>query len=378
MDAATHPSSALRQALATSLALAAVALAACGTGMRERSASADPSCDRPAAEFQQPPTPLTFRAVGATPSELDETVRILCARLAGSGTPHRVVRGAGDRVTVELPASSPHARLASSSLFRDGKLAFYDWEANVLGPGGTPAPRDRRVTGGPAAGQAGSLSLYDAVLRASRRPAVDEADNAVAGSRFYAVDAGQRRVLSQVPADTKAQALAALAPARRAVAKVYEVKPGTIVVQADDEPRPADAEAWYVLRDDAALRGEEIVRPRALADPSVRPAGAPTVTFEFTREGRGHWIRLNAGIVDRGRRNARSSEPAELGFQHFAVVLDDRILGVHVMDFRAHPEDIPRAGSQIPGGQTMASARQLAALLAGGPLPRSLVQIASG
>ena len=133
MDAGTHPSRILRRALVASAVLGAVALAGCG-GAREK-AAADPSCDRPAAAFAQPATSLTFRAAGASRPELDETVRILCARLAASDTPHKVRRDAHDRVTVELPASSPLARSpsspftyrASSSVFGDGRLAFYDW-----------------------------------------------------------------------------------------------------------------------------------------------------------------------------------------------------------------------------------------------------------
>ncbi len=386
MAAGTHPSSMLRRALAACFVAGAVALTACGGSTRDKAAT-DPSCDQLAAAFQQPETALTFRAAGASRSELDATVRILCARLAASDTPHKVRREASDRVVVELPASSALARApsspftsrASSSVFGDGKLAFYDWEANVVGPDGKPAPRDRKVTGGPGPGRAGSLSLYDAVLRASRRPAVVEADNAVAGSRFYAVDAKAKRVLSAVPAAGRAQALEALAPARRAAAKVYEVKADTVVVRADDKLQAAGEDAWYVLRDDVALRGDAIVRPRAQLDrPPASGSGEPAVSFEFTPEGRRLWTRLVDDIVERGRRNARPADPVELGFQHFAIVLDDRILAVPFMDFRITPEGIdPNEGSRIVGGMTMASARQLAALLAGGELPRSLEAVGS-
>ena len=230
------------------------------------------------------------------------------------------------------------------------------------------------------------------MLRASRRPAVVEADNAVAGSRFYAVDGKSERVLSSAPANSSAQALEALAPARRAMARVYEVQPDTVVVRADDKLQAAGEDAWYVLRDDVALRGDAIVRPRAQAnppgaqanppraqgDPRGGPRGEPAVVFEFAPEGRRQWTRLVDDIVQRGRRNARRGDPVEFGFQHFAIVLDDRILAIPFIDFRVGPEGLdPDAGSRIEGGMTIASARQLAALLGSGQLPRSLEAVGS-
>ncbi len=64
--------------------------------------------------------------------------------------------------------------------------------------------------------------------------------------------------------------------------------------------------------------------------------------------------------------------------QHFAIAVDDELLTVPYVDFRMNPEGIdPRTGSQISGGFTIASARQLAVLLAGDRLPAPLKLTAS-
>ena len=227
--------------LLVGLLVAATALGGCAGGK----ATAGPSCDRPDGAFDEAATRLEFRMQAADRVQVDEARRILCERLGAIGIDHRV-RATGDGLTVEVPRESAQGDPDGHSLvFGVGELAFYDWEPNVIGPRGTPAPRDAAVTGGVAAGDSdsGGISLYAAVQRASKRPAAKEADNARAASRFYAVDAKARRVFAgrtatspQLGSPTRAAALA-LVPARlRDAAKVYEVKPDTVIVRTSTQP----------------------------------------------------------------------------------------------------------------------------------------------
>jgi SecD/SecF fusion protein len=221
------------------------------------------------------------------------------------------------------------------------RLAFYDWEPNVIGPGGRRAPADRSVTGGVNAGQAGSLSLYDAVLRAAQRPARVETDNARTTSLYYAVDRARRRVFGR-GAPSRGGALAAVPAATRRVASVYEVRPDTTIVAAE-----GSRGRWYVLKDDVALRGSEIRDPRRATDPI---SGRPVVNFAFTEPGRVRFQQLTQALARRGAASSlsrASDDPSEHN-QHFAVVSDGRIVALPFIDFRMNPDGLDaRAGSQL-------------------------------
>ena len=368
--------------LLVGLLVAATALGGCASDKK----TAGPSCDRPDGAFDAAATRLEFRMQAADRVRVDEARRILCERLGPIGVDHRV-RATGDGLTVDVPRESAQGDPDGHSLvFGVGELAFYDWEPNVIGPGGTPAPRDPDVTGGVAAGETGGTSLYAAVLRASKRPAATEADNARASSRFYAVDAKARRVFAgrtvtspQLGSPTRAAALA-LAPARlRDAAKVYEVKPDTVILRTSTQPaRHVDeTREWFALRDDVALRGSHIVDPAQRFSEGPGGTGEPVVTFDFTAAGRQTWERVTREIADRGRAVAAlPAADASSANQHFAIVIDDALLSVPYIDFRQNPDGIDgRTGSQIQGGLTIASAREVAVLLKGEPLPAPLVLV---
>jgi hypothetical protein len=221
------------------------------------------------------------------------------------------------------------------------RLAFYDWETNVIGPGGRPAPDDQAVTGGVDAGRAGALSLYDAVLRAARRPARVEPDNARTTTLYYAVDRAHRRVFGR-GSPSRAQALAAVPATAGRTVRIYEVKPGTAVVRAE-----GSAARWYVLEDDVALRGSETRAARQQRDPA---SGRPVIAFAFTDAGRAQFKALTQAIGRRGATSSlnRAADDPSLHNQHFAVVYDGRIVTTPFVDFRRFPDGLDAtAGSQL-------------------------------
>ena len=217
------------------------------------------------------------------------------------------------------------------------RLVFYDWEANVIGPDGRPAPDDPAVTGGVGAGRAGGLSLYDAVLRAARRPAGAEPDNARTTTLYYAVDRAHRRVFGRgVPSRTQALAAVPASPGR--AVRVYEVKPGTAIVGAE-----GGADRWYVLDDDVALRGSEIRHPRLVRDPA---GGRPVIAFSFTDAGRTRFKALTQAIARRGAASSleRAGEDPAIHNQHFAVVYEGRVVTAAFVDFRRNPDGLDATG----------------------------------
>ncbi|HEY4098410.1 MAG TPA: hypothetical protein VGM33_22990 [Baekduia sp.] len=263
--------------------------------------------------------------------------------------------GAGATAASVLAAAAP------------GQLVFYDWEANVLDAQCRPRPDDAAVTGGTAAGQpgAGTLSHYAAVLRAARCP-VGDGDRS--SSVYYAVDRARHQVLSgPEPSRTSAAARADATDAQ-----VVRVLPGTAMVEAEngeDTPREADTQ-WYVVRDRAALTGADVIDPRAEDDQAT---GAPTVTLQLTAHGQRTLHATTRRIARRGAAQLRPGIDGTSAAQHFAIVLDGRLLAVPYVDPRQNPDGIDaRRGVEISGGLTADHARTVAALLKSGVLPARL------
>ena len=83
-----------------------------------------------------------------------------------------IQRTGPDEIDVALPNVSNAGR-AQAQVGKTALLYFYDWEPNVIGPDGKPAPSESTVTGGEqAASSVSGLLEYQAVLRAAKRPAI--------------------------------------------------------------------------------------------------------------------------------------------------------------------------------------------------------------
>ena len=120
---------------------------------------------------------LVYRAqAGSQPvtaSSLEATIGIMRKRVEGLGVAQPEIQRSGtDKIVVALPDAS-NATRAHEVVGMTAQLYFYDWEPNVIGPAGKPAPSERTVTGGPNTGAAQfGLPEYQAVLRAAKRTAI--------------------------------------------------------------------------------------------------------------------------------------------------------------------------------------------------------------
>lgn len=311
----------------------------------------------------------TFAAstpAGGRPSlaAIARSVRIVRERLASFDVvgAHVAVR-ASSRISVSCSGCGPSGAAALQRATQPAQLLIYDWEPNVLAANCRPRPAAADVTGGAAAGYGGALTYYDAVLRATRCPARRYAHMSHAWPAYYAVDPARRRVLS----GPETSAAAARAAVRTAHVTVVRVRPGTTVLEA---PGPAHGDGWFVLRDDAALTGRNVVDPKSEVD-AASGSRAAAVTFRFTRPGQHAFESLTRRVASRGR--AAPASASGPPFQHFAIALDDHLLAVPFVDFRSSPHGLDgRRGAKIEGGLTPASARQLAGLLRSGSLPLRL------
>jgi SecD/SecF fusion protein len=357
----------------TSAALAGLCLAGCGGN--------DGNGGRPVATTTARRQGATTRLVFAARPPVDatamaKTIAVMRARLRGVAAAGATVTGAGGRIEVSIP-DGRNAAIARQQVGTTGKLVFYDWETNVVGPDGRTAPHDQDVTGGVPAGQPGtgtSQSQYRAVVQASRLRPV----RTTTGT-WYGVDRRARAVLCG-PQDTEREAREVCSGAGKRPTSYVEVPAGYVVVrseaEADDaQAMAAAADAYFLLRDRPALTGRDITDPGPDVDPT---SAAPVVTFGFTRAGARRWRRMTRAISERGAAALRPGADSTSVANHFAIALDDQLVSVPFIDPSSNPHGIDAAnGSEISGGFSRRSARDLAGLLKTGTLPLHLDLIAT-
>ena len=314
-----------------------------------------------------------------TPDALDRAIDVMRERVDQLGVAEPELQTSGtDQITVSLPDVANQAE-AIDQVGTVAQMNFYDWEVNVIGPDGKPAPQDTLVTGGAdAANPAVGLSLYDAVLRASKIPEDLDKDNSRDGSLFYAVDPKAKKVYG-LGEDERADAIKNAPRALREKVKIYEVKEGTALLRAE-QPEKVDVpiDRWFVLRDDVALQGKEIKNPEQRFNDDA--GGVPIVAFEFTDKGRKIWRDTTKTIAQRGVLSVGvlPGSDQRSANQHFAIALDNELITVPFIDSEANPEGFdPRTGSEISGGFTIDTAQELANLLKTGALPLQLELISS-
>ena len=287
-----------------------------------------------------------------------------------------IQRSGSDQIVVSLPAVK-NQQAAIQQVGTVAQLYFYDWETNVLGPGCKPDPTNANVTGGESAGApgAGTLTHYDAIVRASRCPANELKTSSHDRPQYFIVDDTTKAVLAG-PQDTRGDALTqAKLKALGSGQSFRVVQPGTVLVRAEDDNAKdkKKPDAWYVLRDDVALGGKDIKNPKQASDQNDQP----TVTFDFTSKGRKTWQTVTRSIAQRGQSQFAGGD-ARSAFQHFAIVLDQDLISAPYIDFQQNPDGIDgRSGSEISGGFTISSAQRLAELLKTGALPIKLQLISS-
>jgi SecD/SecF fusion protein len=319
-----------------------------------------------------------------TNESIQRAIDVMRERVDNLGVAEPEIQRSGEfQIDVALPAVS-NLQAAIKQVGTVAQLAFYDWEVNVIGPNGKPDPTNPAVTGGRYAASASSppaLSLYDAVVRAAKRPAKIEANNSRDGNLYYAVDSKHKKVFG-LGEESRKDALANVRPASlRARADVLVVKPDTVIVRAQ-KPDGASAKpnTWYVLKDDVALQGKELKDPKQSFNSGSRGSGEPIVTFNFTDKGRKIWQAVTKRIAQRGATSFGVLPGTNIDdvVQHFAIVLDDELVSSPSINFNDNPEGIDgRTGSQIEGGFTIKSAQELANVLKTGALPVQLELISS-
>ncbi len=324
------------------------------------------------------------------PESLERAITIMRKRVDALGVAQpEIQRSGSDEIDVALPNVSNAGR-AEAQVGKTALLYFYDWEPNVIGPDGKPAPTEASVTGGEnAASSTSGLLEYQAVLRAAKRPAIlrksdttlspgctpEQKEGCIYGT-WYLLDTKHEKVL-RGPEETKANLYSENFKAPKgAELKAVRVNPGTVLVQA----RPVESAAgkvtqaspnsWYVLNDDPVLEGKDITNPQ---ESSESESGQPDVTFGFDSHGKGVFQQTTKEIAQRGQEAQLPGVTKEEALQHFAIVLDGQVITAPSIDYTKYPEGIDASqGSEISGGFTLSTAENLADELQSGALPIKL------
>ncbi len=110
-------------------------------------------------------------------ASLERAIDIMRKRVDQLGVAQPEIQRSGkNEIDVALPDVS-NAQRAEQEVGKTAQLYFYDWEPNVIGPDGNPAPTEATVTGGPNAGASQfGLPEYQAVQRAAKRAPIIRAN----------------------------------------------------------------------------------------------------------------------------------------------------------------------------------------------------------
>jgi SecD/SecF fusion protein len=318
------------------------------------------------------------RRATVTAASLRRTIAVMARRVELLGVRGADIRPSGDhQIIVTLP-NVRNADRAQQLIATTAALGFYEWEASVLGPDGKPDPTNPGVTGASSAGQpgAGTQTFYEAVIRASKLKPTDEADDTTT-ALFYGVDRKAKSVLCG-PQGTVADARGACRNAGKQPTLIVKVSRGYLIVQAeaDESDKVAQAtaaDAYYILKDDPALLGRDIKNPEQSIDNGPGGSGQPVVIFGFTDAGRDKWQKTTRAIARRGQAALLPGVDPRHVANHFAIVLDNKVISVPYIDPQQNPDGIDGANaSQISGGFTIKSAQRLAILIKTGALPIKL------
>src|ERR1700730_759527 len=179
---------------------------------------------------------------------LSRAIDIMRKRVDSLGVAQPEIQRSGqDEIDVALPDVSNASR-AQDQVGKTAQLYFYDWEPNVIGPTGQPAPTDGTITGdstsaGPGGAPSG-LPEDQAVLRATKRPPIlrksattwtlgctaQQASGCIYGT-WYLLDTKHEKVL-RGPEETERNLYTDYKPPPGVVTKAVRVNPGTVLVEA--------------------------------------------------------------------------------------------------------------------------------------------------
>jgi SecD/SecF fusion protein len=350
--------------------------------------------------LQGRPTPQHPTLDNGSMERAVDIIRSGCDQLGVSEI--EVARVGSDQIQVGIPGATSVGK-ATECATKPARLFFFDWEPNLIGreftlggrPGKEPprgvlneATEEWKEAGRSTTARADQQLLfagaypteYAAAKLASEQSLKTPCPKCSQPTTFYLFEKNEPHKLIDGPEFTKQDLFISPSGRKRSAdaGVVLKVPQGTIVVSE----RPSDSQGqvlenaepgWFALKDDPALSGTEITRPKQEID----EVGAPNVTFGFTDDGRKAFQEVTRQIAQRGAASAigpSNEQSAEETSGHFAVVLDNEVKTRPIINYAENPDGIDgRTGAQISGGfNSPGEAQDLASFLQRGALPINL------
>jgi preprotein translocase subunit SecD len=392
------------------LATVAVALGSCaggGNGQADRPCEG-PGTGGPRVVYRPEPTPDEPRV---TRAGVEQTIEVMCRRARELGSRGARIREvSGNRIVVRLGPGAAASQTAVA-LGVPARLAFYDWDGNVIGSPDRPLPdllqAVRRAESSRPRGEPEDLPASGAEQHTVERfkgdqrriEAFYDRRNDATGPSYYAESEGQIVAGPETSCAGLAVTLAprgrpprgasvagdldAAACTRRLTGRglpeggVVHVVPRGIRVVAAARPgggaaggeagalsggAPSErAAGYFVIEDDAGVLSDSVDHAVEQHDDATGRSG---VRVYFNELGKARFHALTQAIVVRGLREPTVGDP------RLAVALDDQLVSLSAIDPNANPTGLaPDGGALIGDLGGSARARLVAKLLDAGALP---------
>jgi SecD/SecF fusion protein len=368
--------------------LAAVLLAGCG-GDDKTNADCSNGSDTHFAVYRA--------SEPVTPAAIEQTLRDLCDRAGRAGRDDLMITREGDD-RIKVGAAKPLEAELLRYLGSDARLQFLDWEASLKPRDQTSPTLNFLVSVETAAEQKPAAEPTDVPPDGPSQAVMDrfggdvrkieahyDRENDTTGDKYYVFGPGRGFARDLIPpggpgVPTPPNAATAFYDSRAEIgdpppgSRVVKVPRGIAVVKDAQGPSGGQNLGYWVVEDDTELSGADIRDPKQAFDSQTNE---PIVEFEFSEQGQKAFARVTKRLAERGAQiTAPPGTDPQATFQRFAIALDGQLVSLATIDHRANPEGIDgSSGAQINGIGSAEETRNIATLLALGPLPLDLTLV---
>ena len=279
-----------------------------------------------------------------TPEAISRSVEIIRSRVDAFGVAEPEIQTQGDdQIVVALPGADNPQQVVND-LIAPAQLMFINFERNVVNP-------------------EGETDLYKAVQLATRTTP----DNTHGKPTYYAFK--DKKLV--VPPTQDMASLRDSFPNDEIPAGVEVLKvPRGLFLAYEETQRLQTRDAgtqktWYVFQNNAGLTGADVTEARSTIQTGGLGGRQRIVTLQFTGAGKDKFSDITRQLAQDGQLKGQ--------LQHFAIILDGKIVSNPSVDYQEYPTGISGDnGAEINGSFSQGEADTLAKQINSGALPIEL------
>lgn len=279
-----------------------------------------------------------------TPEAIERSVEIIRSRVDAFGVAEPEIQTQGDdQIVVALPGADDPQQVVND-LIAPAQLMFINFERNVVNP-------------------EGESDLYKAVTLATNTTP----EQARGKPTYYAF----RDKKLVVPATQDMASLRDSFPNNEIPpgVEVLTVPRGLFLAYEETQKlQTRDAgtqKTWYVFQNDPGLTGADVTEARSTIQTGGLGSRDRIVTLQFTGDGQDKFADITRQLATDGQLKG--------ALQHFAIILDGRIVSNPSVDYNEYPTGISGSnGAEINGNFSQGEAETLAKQINSGALPIEL------